>query len=50
MFWGFLATAAILVLMIGWSLLQIRRIDRVIKEIDERLGEKGDEGGGGEES
>ncbi len=34
MFWGFILTAAALVLMIVMALVQIYRVDRVIEQVD----------------
>jgi hypothetical protein len=40
MFWGFLATGAALLVMLVWSLVEIRRIDRIIAGVDRRLGRR----------
>lgn len=34
MFWGFVFTASALVIMILWALLQIKRVDSVIEQVD----------------
>lgn len=37
MFWGLSLAAAIVVAMVTWSLLEIRRVDRIRKRVDQRL-------------
>lgn len=37
MFWGLSLTAALVAIMVIWSLLEIRRLDRIRKRVDQRL-------------
>jgi len=42
MFWGLMCTATALGLMIVWALVQIYRVDRIIEQVDRRLGDQDD--------